>query len=219
MNDECEHCEGRGWIVEPDGGAGTARRCVCQRSTVEDRLRAAGVPEEFIHPTPWRGRRPDTSAFPKRAHMLTLCGPAGRGKSRVAADLVRDWLAGGGRARWVESETLLRSLKARFGLEPGPETLLEPLLNPRLLLVLDELGAERGTEWEAGELSHLIRRRYRDQSPTIVTTNHTEQDIEEMEPRLHSRMWGSAVVPFGGPDFRRLASTSGPVSVAVGGSR
>lgn len=205
----CENCEGSGWVVTPDGGAGRAARCVCQIAPLEDRMRKAGVPDDLVFPREWRGRRhEDLVQFPEPGHFLTLTGATGRGKSRQAADLVRCHLAAGGLARWWEVEELLKAIKARFNREPGPESVVEPLLSPRILLVLDECWAEQETDFNAAEVSRIIRRRYRDRSPTIVTTNLSEREIETLEPRLHSRMWGSLVIAMGGPDFRRLAATT-----------
>ncbi len=211
----CGTCDGLGWVVTPDGGAGRAARCACQVPPIEDRMRRAGVPEALVTPREWQGRRhEDLALFPDPGHFLTLTGATGRGKSRQAADLVRVHLAGGGLAKWWEVEELLKALKTRFNCDPGPESVVEPLLSPRILLVLDETWAEQETDFNAAEVSRIIRRRYRDRSPTIVTTNLNEREIEALEPRLHSRMWGSVVIEMGGPDFRRrLAAT------AAGGSR
>lgn len=46
----CPECEGRGWIVSPDGGAGTARACACRaQGLVARRLSGAGIPERYAH--------------------------------------------------------------------------------------------------------------------------------------------------------------------------
>jgi DNA replication protein DnaC len=46
----CPECEGRGWIVSPDGGAGTARACSCRlQGLAARRFAAAGLPERYAH--------------------------------------------------------------------------------------------------------------------------------------------------------------------------
>src|SRR5260370_23852841 len=44
----CPSCGGRGWVVELDGGAGTARPCFCRQYEVVPRLiAAAGIPDRY----------------------------------------------------------------------------------------------------------------------------------------------------------------------------
>ena len=48
LEDACPHCEGRGWVIASDGGAGTARPCGCRQEGREERLlAAAGIPERY----------------------------------------------------------------------------------------------------------------------------------------------------------------------------
>src|ERR1700687_3934608 len=44
----CPSCGGRGWVVQLDGGAGTARPCFCRQYEVVPRLiAAAGIPDRY----------------------------------------------------------------------------------------------------------------------------------------------------------------------------
>src|SRR5215470_18183650 len=44
----CPSCGGRGWVVELDGGAGTARPCFCRQYDKVPRLiAAAGIPDRY----------------------------------------------------------------------------------------------------------------------------------------------------------------------------
>lgn len=70
------------------------------------------------------------------------------------------------------------------------------------LLVLDDLGAHRGTEWAEERLFALIDARYRDGLPLVVTSNVS---LLEVAPRVRSRLADvqvSTVVRFTGPDRR-----------------
>ncbi|MBW5465953.1 ATP-binding protein, partial [Pseudomonas aeruginosa] len=45
------------------------------------------------------------------------------------------------------------------------------------LLVIDELGAQSGTEYELGLLHEVIDRRYREMRPTVVVSNMSAQEV------------------------------------------
>lgn len=76
------------------------------------------------------------------------------------------------------------------------------------VLVFDDLGMERGTEWVAERVYEVVNRRWLDGLPSIVTTN---VDAEEMPAAVGERVWsrlvdGSPVaLHLGGDDLRRRA--------------
>lgn len=77
------------------------------------------------------------------------------------------------------------------------------------LLVLDDLGAERATEWVQERIYVLINERYERMRSTIVTTNHPSLDslAGAVGQRSVSRLMESAtVIPVSGHD-RRLTRT------------
>lgn len=70
------------------------------------------------------------------------------------------------------------------------------------VLILDDLGAERLTEWGEEQLFLLLDYRYRHQSPTVVITN---EPLETLPARIYSRLGDralSTVVYNPAPDFR-----------------
>jgi DNA replication protein DnaC len=72
------------------------------------------------------------------------------------------------------------------------------------LLVLDDLGTENATSWAREKLFQIINYRYQERLPTVVTTNHT---LDELEPRLVSRLADrrySQVVRIEARDYRRF---------------
>jgi DNA replication protein DnaC len=70
------------------------------------------------------------------------------------------------------------------------------------LLVLDDLGAEKGTDWTRERLYSLINARYNDLAPTLVTTNIDPGLFDErIASRLLDKKTG-AVVTFVGKDRR-----------------
>lgn len=135
---------------------------------------------------------------------LVLTGPVGCGKTHTALAAVRDDFVVRGLA-----VTFLPVVEVLDLLRPGgPSGVMDDLLDvPRL--VLDDLGAERPTDWTAERLGALINRRWMEERTVIATTNlevgagkSLEQAIGE---RTYSRLVGSdaVVVRLGGKDRRR----------------
>lgn len=58
-----------------------------------------------------------------------------------------------------------------------PSSLIEPLLDPHSLVVLDDLGAERPTDWALETIALIVERRYDEDAQTFVTTNYPPGDL------------------------------------------
>lgn len=102
---------------------------------------------------------------------LAMVGPVGTGKSHLAIAALSALIALGWRGRFVTVDGLFARIKRGFGnADADGDQLLEDLASTELL-VLDDIGAQRGTEWEAATLHSLLARRYDEAMPTIVTTN------------------------------------------------
>ena len=62
------------------------------------------------------------------------------------------------------------------------------------LLVVDDLGVERGTEWEIGELFEIFNHRWTMSKPIIFTSNLSLNEIKKKYDsygRIYSRILGS----------------------------
>ena len=196
----CPECGGRGWKVVPDGGAGTAVRCDCaKRQRSQTYLQIAGIPERYRHcrlhsfQTDSTHRRSaaqklaahatcrryvdeffDLDEQRNRASGLIFIGPPGVGKTHLAAavlaEVVERYQVKG---RFVDFTTLLHQIQSTF--DPGSGTskhkILDPVINAELL-VLDELGAQKPTEWVMNTLYLVINTRYTERRPTLFTTNY-----------------------------------------------
>lgn len=200
-----------------DAAAMTARAVAARelrtRSLLEERLtRVFGTPElagyedaridgmqvEPINAVYWElcqawldPRRPEISDL-----SLLITGPVGTGKTFLALALMRARIEAGQAALFLDLGDFLDQIKATFGRaadgSDGPTT-AEVLEAPRRvpLLVLDDLGAEYGTAWAESQIFGLLNARWKAQSATIFTTNHTTETLREHAgERIASRVLG-----------------------------
>jgi DNA replication protein DnaC len=150
------------------------------------RLTRAGIPPHFqgcalenFHPdkdTTWAlmaARRYVTDFLPGAGRGLLFTGNVGAGKTHLAAGIVRTLIEDKGiQARFVTVPQFLEKLRASFGPDAiETETqILKPILSADLV-VIDELGASRPTEWVADTVDLLIGGLYNKAAAVIVTTN------------------------------------------------
>ena len=62
-------------------------------------------------------------------------------------------------------------------------------LNAYSLLIIDDLGVERNSEFALEQVFHVIDSRYRSKKPMIVTTNLTLAEIKHPDDLAHARIY------------------------------
>lgn len=141
---------------------------------------------------------------------LVMSGTNGTGKTHLAAAITNHLKAQNKVCLFLTAPALLAYLRAAF--DPKRERDEEWLsLDQRVqyirdvpVLVIDDLGAEKATDWTAEQLFVLLNDRQVKRAPTVITTNLKASDFE---PRLASRLANKAVVTivgsFGVSDYRR----------------
>ena len=193
----CPTCGGRGWTVESDGGAGTARPCDCRsRSELPRLVELAGVPQRYAGcrlenfqvqvkgagDSLLRARRLAERYAEEflgengrmRESGLLFIGAPGVGKTHLAAalllDLVRRYRV---RGRFVDFTALLYQIQSTFdpGSSDSKQSVLDPVMGAEVL-VLDELGAQKPSPWVSEVLYLVLNTRYTRRLPTIFTTNY-----------------------------------------------
>ena len=176
----------------------------------EDRLKAGGVTERFLFCS--LGNFEGGERYVRVAREcaadpsdLVLCGPPGSGKTHLAHGIIREVVRRGGEAYFVTASNLLLEIRATFG-ENSTRSERE-IVNKYVdlpLLVLDDLGAEKTTEWSITTLLLIIDGRYSRCRPTIITTNLTLEEIDKrISPRVASRLAGMRIGDIKMPDHRR----------------
>ena len=185
---ECPDCRGSGWsLVLRDGTEAVAS---CPRCRAEDRvgqlLRRASIPDRY-RSKEFANYYPDNSSqkaardismnyvevFPGVHRGLLFRGPCGVGKTHLAVAVLRLLvLAKQVSARFVDETELLRRLQYSYGPD-SVETEREVLhpLRSADLLVWDDLGAGRKTEWVGETMRTILNHRYTRNKLTVFTTN------------------------------------------------
>lgn len=140
---------------------------------------------------------------------LYVHGPVGTGKTWLAAAIARELLTERPAADRLGAPVLVRftSTTAMLqSLRPGDaQQELEVYSRPPVL-VLDDLGTERYTEWEAEQLFNLAHARRAESRPIIVTSNLEPREVTaRYERRTVERLFEDAwLVPMVGASRRNL---------------
>jgi len=150
---------------------------------------------------------------PKKFHpFLTFAGPPGTGKTHLAlaiaweqAETRRASLA------YHQVESLLDDLRRGYASDQagkGTDTYATlHFLKNCDLLVLDDLGAEKATDWSAAKLDELVDHRYIHRLPTVFTLNVAPGDLS---PRLADRLLEGKVFVLEAPSYRRRQRKESP---------
>lgn len=135
---------------------------------------------------------------------LLLVGDVGRGKTHQAVGAARALLTSGVRCHVVMTTAadLYAAVRPRAGTDSESEF---RRVAGAGVLVLDDIGAAKGSEWVEETNYRLINHRYENERPTIITTNLTPPKIPTaLGERVASRIGEMATtVQLRGTDRRR----------------
>ena len=124
-------------------------------------------------------------------HILVLVGTFGCGKSHLLEAAGRYYLGQGLRVRYDVVPDLLEEFRATFSDSSAPG--IQAWLNwykAQDLVLLDDLGMEKSTEWGVEKIVQIVDDRLREGRLTIIATNNTEEMMAaQVGPRLTSRLY------------------------------
>jgi len=190
----CERCGSTGFeMVAVPGEITRVRRCSCSSQGQRERLlSAARVPrrhqgclfENFdeLNDSLRLAKlqvRKFVDDYPIHDFGLLLLGPCGRGKTHLATaallSLIREK---GVKGLFYDFRDLLKEIQASYNTVSGTTELaiLQPVFAAEVL-VLDDLGATKMTDWVRDTLSHIINNRYNDRRVTIFTSNLEDETV------------------------------------------
>lgn len=137
---------------------------------------------------------------------VILLGEVGCGKTWAACALARAVITTLPRDRKIQVTSVVDMFRR---LRPEGGSTSEEFIVPRLL-VLDDLGVEKVSEWTEERLFEIIDARWRNNDPTVVTTNLTPAQVKEaVGARIYDRLRDGALAVHLPGSSRRSASLAG----------
>lgn len=224
----CDDCGDRGWVIEPDGGAGTAKRCGCRQKTYDgpESIPAADLERygcsKTVASEPRSSWDPKLGKWPKmadhwpkevkddkgrRPKWLFIHGDTGNGKSLVAAWIMRRFMAESVSCWWIDVPIAIKAAKVAIG-NRGKQEIFEAQMSARMnrkLVILDECAGHRGSDYEVEDLvAPWVQERHESGLWTVATSNKDEEALSDFYPqRTASRIMSGPVIAMSGGDARR----------------
>jgi len=148
---------------------------------------------------------------------LFLYGPRGTGKTKLASIIANEKMRKGNPVLFTSVPDLMNDLRESYVNKTNAAAM--KMAREAICLILDDLGAEKVTEWVGEQLFSLLNFRYNEGLQTIITTNYTLQDLRKrltfiadgmvddtQAQRIMSRIAGMCVtINVGGEDWRKGA--------------
>lgn len=194
-------CDGSGWILGPED---VARPCECRAqrlrrgrgkgvaSVIPPRYRGVSLDRppltEMARDMATRGAVSEARAFVEElderlaeGRGLWLFGDTGTGKTTLAMLVSKAALEAGHSVAIYSLPKLLARIRRTYESEPGGDSYLSffERLTSVDLLHIDDLGAEKRSDWVLEQLYALVNERYEAQRSVMLTTNLSHEDLEE----------------------------------------
>ncbi len=231
----CPFCDDTGWKAVDADGIRRVVRCDCWRDGVgRQRLNDANIPKRYQHCTldnfavyneslerAVAQARRIAEAFPAVARGLFLEGQPGVGKTHLAVAVLKQVINNtGARGLFYDTRDLLRVIRSTYdrSIHTTELEVLRPVMTADLL-VLDDLGAEKTSEWVDETMNLIVNTRYNERRLTIFTSNYPDipDDTEpnsllfrigfRMRSRLHEMC---EFVVMDAADYRERPDNAGP---------
>ncbi len=208
----CPICAGSGWktVIGAEHGV---TRCDCQlRARNEAMIAAAHIPKRYEHcelsnfttDFPGADRSIAMSQLsatrfveefdPREGKGLLLVGGIGTGKTHLAVGILKELIATRSAAcLFCDYRELLKQIQNSYNdsVQATELQVLRPVFDAEVL-VLDELGAVKPSEWVWDTVSLILNTRYNDKRTTIITTNFPDEPAAGAAPELKPRSYAYA---------------------------
>jgi DNA replication protein DnaC len=195
----CPICNGTGFKIVERGGLTAAAKCECGQALRAERIKGtANIPSNYANatlenfmlpldnPTQSSGlaivvtqAKGFARAFPNVTPPgLLLIGEPGSGKTHLAVGVMKQLLDKGHECVFFDYQNLLDRIRSGYDAASGAadrEAYRAALEAP--VLVLDDLGAHRVTEWVEDTVTSIITYRCNNRKPMIATSNLPDQDV------------------------------------------
>jgi len=210
----CQICGGSGWKITEREGVSGAERCECANTGREQRLEArANIPPLYERASLDTFRLPSDNPVARtqlagvvltvRGYLrefpnvpkpgLLFIGAPGTGKTHLAIAALRGLIAKGHEGLFYDFQALLNHI--RSGYDQASGTMDREAYRSALeaeILVLDDLGAHRITDWVEDTVTSIVTHRCNHRRATIVTTNLRDPEAGNkrrsgLQDDLHSK--------------------------------
>jgi len=191
----CSVCGGTGWKFS--GQDRRVVRCDCRlKNRAEALLAAARIPKRYEHcelsnyefDGPHRNLASARMAackfveeYPLDNTGLLLIGSIGVGKTHLAVGTIKELILSKGiPCLFYDYRELLKQIQNSYNdsVKVTELDVLRPIFESEVL-VLDELGAVKPTEWVWDTVSLILNTRYNDNRTTIITTNYPDDPARD----------------------------------------
>ena len=190
----CESCLMREYVLDFATQANNGVAVSFEATETIETIAAKAIPARY-HTADDAHQLPILRGVDIRTQSVLLTGPGGRGKTYQAALLMRLAVRRCGefevpqsfRFQWHSEVALIERLRSLQRVDGAANDLISKLINADVL-VLDDYGAEKATEWVRARLYHVLNARYEAGRAVVVTTNLTLGEMEKRSTRFAGRI-------------------------------